>query len=148
MYRSSHGPVFADHSGWIRVRQTFPWILWLGACAGAALAADFRWQPATPESQGLASAKLEALRERMATHRSDAGLEFIDTSFENASPLWYETGPDGKVQIHLLYDHERASPNRAAGHIQFLMQGTSGSWLTLEFRNLDNVWNGTPASTR
>lgn len=44
-------------------------------------------------------------------------LEFIDTSFENASPAWYERDADGTIQIHLLYDHERASPNRAAGHI-------------------------------
>ena len=41
-------------------------------------------------------------------------LEFIDTSFENASPLWYDVA-DGVVRIHLLYDHERSSPNRAAG---------------------------------
>ena len=47
------------------------------------------------------------------------GLEFIDTSFENASPLWYEAAPDGTVLVHLLYDHERSSPNRAAGHFHF-----------------------------
>src|SRR4051812_720018 len=46
-------------------------------------------------------------------------LEFIDTGFENASPLWYEAGPDGAVQVHLLYDHKRSSPNRAAGHFHF-----------------------------
>ena len=40
--------------------------------------------------------------------------EFLDTSFENASPLWYETEVDGVIQLHLLYDHERNSPNRAA----------------------------------
>jgi hypothetical protein len=43
-----------------------------------------------------------------------AGLEFIDTGFENASPLWYDI-VENVVRIHLLYDHERASPNRAAG---------------------------------
>lgn len=79
-----------------------------------------------------------------ATSRS--GLEFIDTSFENASPLWYEVDGDGVVQIHLLYDQERDSPNRAAGHLHFLVQARSGSRLTLEFRNLDNVWNGKPGS--
>ena len=36
------------------------------------------------------------------------------TGFENASPLWYEIA-DGVIRINLLYDHERASPNRAAG---------------------------------
>ena len=75
-----------------------------------------------------------------------AALQFIDTSFENASPLWYETAADGSIQIHLLYDHERSSPNRAAGHIHFLIHATPGSTLTLEFRNLDNVWNGRPGS--
>ena len=73
-------------------------------------------------------------------------LEFIDTSFENASPAWYERDADGAIQIHLLYDHERASPNRAAGHIHLRLHGRTGAKLTLEFRNLDNVWNGTPAS--
>ena len=78
--------------------------------------------------------------------RSDTGLDFIDTSFENASPAWYEADRDGTIQIHLLYDHERSSPNRAAGHIHLRLHGTPGAKLTLEFGNLDNVWNGTPAS--
>ena len=75
-----------------------------------------------------------------------SALEFIDTGFENASPLWYEHAADGSVQVHLLYDHERSSPNRAAGHIHFLLHARPGSRLTLEFRNLDNVWNGQPGS--
>jgi hypothetical protein len=76
----------------------------------------------------------------------DSGLEFIDTGFENASPLWYEAAADGAIQIHFLYDGERSSPNRAAGHIHFLLHARTGSKLTLEFRNLDNIWNGQPAS--
>ena len=73
-------------------------------------------------------------------------LQFIDTSFENASPIWYELAPDGVVLIHLLYDHERSSPNRAAGHIHLQLQAKPGSRLTLEFTNLDNVWNGVNGS--
>src|ERR1044071_825114 len=73
-------------------------------------------------------------------------LEFIDTSFENASPVWYDFAPDGTVLVHLLYDHERSSPNRAAGHIHFQLHATTGSRLTLEFTNLDNVWNGVSGS--
>jgi len=73
-------------------------------------------------------------------------LEFIDTSFENASPVWYEFAPDGTVLVHLLYDHERSSPNRAAGHIHFQLHAKPGSRLTLEFKNLDNVWNGVSGS--
>ena len=74
------------------------------------------------------------------------GFEFIDTSFENASPLWYDFATDGTINIHLLYDHERSSPNRAAGHFHFQLQARPGSRLTLEFKNLDNIWNGQPGS--
>jgi hypothetical protein len=73
-------------------------------------------------------------------------LEFLDTGFENASPLWYEAGPDGTVLVHLVYDHERSSPNRAAGHIHFRIHAPAGSTHTLEFLNLENVWNGRKAS--
>jgi len=76
----------------------------------------------------------------------ETGLEFIDTGFENASPLWYETTTDGTVLVHLIYDHERSSPNRAAGHIHFRLHARTGSKLNLEFRNLENVWNGRRAS--
>jgi len=74
------------------------------------------------------------------------GLAFIDTSIENASPVWHESASDGTIRVHLLYDHERSSPNRAAGHIHFRLHATPGTRLTLEFVNLDNVWNGRPAS--
>jgi zinc carboxypeptidase len=76
---------------------------------------------------------------------SAGALEFIDTSIENGSPLWYEIR-DNVIQINLLYDHERSSPNRAAGHIHFVLHARPGAALTLEFRNLDNVWNGQPGS--
>jgi hypothetical protein len=72
----------------------------------------------------------------------DAPIAFIDTSIENASPLWYERDAEGVYHVHLLYDHERNAPNRAAGHIHFRMVGTPGARVTIEFRNLDNVWNG------
>ena len=74
------------------------------------------------------------------------GLEFIDTGFENASPVWYETAPDGATRVYLMYDHERNSPNRAAGHFHFRLHAKPGSVLTLEFKNLDNVYNGRPGS--
>lgn len=73
-------------------------------------------------------------------------LQFIDTSIENASPVWYDFTEDGVVRVHLLYDHERSSPNRAAGHIHFRIQAEPGANLTLEFINLDNVWNGAHGS--
>jgi hypothetical protein len=74
--------------------------------------------------------------------QAPVGLEYLDTSFENASPLWYDFAADGTVQVHLLYDHERSSPNRAAGHFHFLIHAQPDTKLTLEFKNLDNVWNG------
>ena len=46
-------------------------------------------------------------------------LHYLSTEFENASPLWWEVMPDGSVRVHLVYDHERASPNRANGHWLF-----------------------------
>jgi hypothetical protein len=73
-------------------------------------------------------------------------VDFIDTSFENASPLWYEMAPDGTILIHLIYDQQRQSLNRAAGHVHFRLQAPRGRKLTLEFKNLDNVWNSKPGS--
>ena len=73
---------------------------------------------------------------------ADSGFEYIDTGFENASPLWYDFASDGAIQVHLLYDHERSSPNRAAGHFHFQIHARPGAKLTVEFKNLDNVWNG------
>src|SRR4051812_46635682 len=73
-------------------------------------------------------------------------VEFIDTSFENASPLWYEFAPDGTVIVNLNYDHERSAPNRAAGHFHFRVQAPKGRTVTLEFKNLENVWNRKPGS--
>ncbi len=76
----------------------------------------------------------------------ETGLEFIDTSFENASPVHWDIGADGVIHVSLMYDHQRASSNRAAGHIHFQVQAKAGSRLTLEFHNLDNIWNGRPGS--
>jgi hypothetical protein len=50
------------------------------------------------------------------------------------------------VQVYLLYDHERSSPNRAAGHFHFQLHAKPGSKLTLEFKNLENIWNSQQAS--
>ncbi len=94
----------------------------------------------------LSSAFPEGTAQLSVVPGSRSGLDFVDTGFENASPLWYEFAADGTIQIHLLYDHERSSTNRAAGHIHFLLHARTGSKLTLEFRNLDNVWNGQPGS--
>jgi hypothetical protein len=73
-------------------------------------------------------------------------LAFINTGFENASPLQWQVDTNGTVNIFLLYDYERNSPNRAAGHWHFQVQGEPGSDLTLVLHNFDNVYNGRPGS--
>ncbi|MCB1125285.1 MAG: peptidase M14 [Verrucomicrobiae bacterium] len=76
---------------------------------------------------------------------------YIANHFENASPLWWEVGDEGELNLHLLYDHERSSPNRAAGHWFFQLQAPTGSKWRLILNNLDNVWNGrhgSPVSDR
>src|SRR6187200_375072 len=94
----------------------------------------------------LPALSIPAAEPAISTVTATHPLEFIDTSFENASPVWYEFAQDGTVLVHLLYDHERSSPNRAAGHIHIKLHAQPGAKLTLEFKNLDNVWNSTPGS--
>ena len=53
---------------------------------------------------------------------------------------------DGATSIYLMYDHERGSPNRAAGHFHFRLHAKPGSVQTLEFKNLENIYNGRPGS--
>ena len=67
-----------------------------------------------PEIQGTAAAP-------------GTGLEFIDTGFENASPLWYETAPDGTTAgPPPLRSRAVNSPNRAAGHFHFRLHAKPG----------------------
>ena len=73
-------------------------------------------------------------------------LLFINASFEHASPLYWEVEPDDVVHVYLVYDQERASPNRANGHWFFEVQTVPGAELTLVLHNFDNVWNGRPGS--
>ncbi|MGC1243310.1 MAG: M14 family zinc carboxypeptidase [Chryseosolibacter sp.] len=69
-------------------------------------------------------------------------LIFINTNFENASQLDWEIGGDGVVQVSMIYDHERSSPNRANGHWHFQVIGEPGSDITFLLKNFENVWNG------
>ncbi len=69
-------------------------------------------------------------------------LFFIDTSFENASQLYWDPVSGGKTQVYLLYDHERESPNRAAGHWHFRVEAKPNSKVTLVLNHFQNVWNG------
>jgi hypothetical protein len=73
-------------------------------------------------------------------------LEYIHTGFENGSPLDGEIDAAGVIHVRLLYDHERGSPNRAAGHWHFQLHARAGDTLTLVLENFDNIWNGRPGS--
>jgi hypothetical protein len=81
------------------------------------------------------------------THRDSIvkKLKFINTGFENASQLNWEIDSNGVVNLGLIYDHERSSPNRAANHWYFQIQAEPGSDLTLILKNFDNIWNGQKA---
>jgi hypothetical protein len=70
-----------------------------------------------------------------------SSLKFISTNFENASQLDWETDSMGIVNISLIYDHERESPNRANGHWHFKLEADSGTEVTLILKNFENVWN-------
>ncbi len=71
-----------------------------------------------------------------------SSLEYIYTGFEGASPLYWETAPDGTTQVYLVYDQERNSPNRANGHWLFQIQARRGTDVVIVLNNFDNVWNG------
>ena len=69
-------------------------------------------------------------------------LKFINTRYENASPLYWDIGTDGKIYIHLIYDYERNTLNRAACHWNFQIFTTAGLTLTLVLEDFYNIWNG------
>jgi len=83
-------------------------------------------------------------RAEVLTWPSD--LIFLNTSFENGSPLYWEADANNVVNVHLVYDQERASPNRANGHWFFQAQAKPGAELTFVLHNFDNVWNGQKGS--
>ncbi len=105
----------------------------------------FAQEPST-NSKGSADPVANILQATTESEHQYNELEYIDTSFENASPLWYQTVAKGLVEVHLLYDHERSQPNRAAGHFHFLLHAKAGAKFTIEFKNLDNIYNGRPGS--
>ena len=79
-----------------------------------------------------------------ALTRVDAveGFYYIDTSFQNASTLNWSVDPNHTIDVYLLYDYERQSPNRAAGHWHFRLEAAPGSQWTIVLHNFDNIWNG------
>ncbi len=71
-----------------------------------------------------------------------SSFEYINYNFENGSPLFYEVQEDSSVLVSMIYDNERNSPNRAAGHWHFQVFGKKDSRMKLVLQNFDNIWNG------
>lgn len=80
-----------------------------------------------------------------STGNFKSSFKYIYTGFENASQLDWELDSDGVVNIGLIYDHERASNNRANGHWHYQLQADAGSDVTIVMKNFDNIWNGMKA---
>jgi hypothetical protein len=92
----------------------------------------------------LAPGRSPAAEEKPADAASHP-LHYIDSTIENGSPLWWEIEPDGAVRVHLVYDQERASPNRANGHWLFRIDAAPDADLTLVLGPFGDIWNGKPA---
>ncbi len=92
----------------------------------------------------LTSVLYAPARAQEVTWQSD--LVFLDTNFENASPLYWEVEAGNVVHVYLIYDQERASPNRANGHWFFRVEAKPGAELTFVLHNFDNVWTGRKGS--
>lgn len=73
---------------------------------------------------------------------AESPIAYISTAFENASPLWWEVEDDGTVKTHLVYGHERSSPNRANGHWLFRVEADPGAAVTVLVGPVGNVYNG------
>ena len=71
-----------------------------------------------------------------------SALIYINTLFDNASPLFWNIESDGKISIELMYDYERNTLNRANSHWYFQILAKAGSDLTLVLENFYNIWNG------
>lgn len=69
-------------------------------------------------------------------------FHYINTSFENASPLWWEVDAERVIHVHLVYDHEREAPNRANGHWNFRIEAEPGANLTIMLGPFANIYNG------
>ncbi|MBD1261662.1 peptidase M14 [Maribacter polysiphoniae] len=74
--------------------------------------------------------------------KEKSGLTYIKTTIENGSSLNWELANDSTVNIHLNYDYERNSLNRAYDHWHFLLEAKKGTDLTLVFHNFSEIYNG------
>jgi Zinc carboxypeptidase len=72
-------------------------------------------------------------------------MPFVDTYFENGSPLRWERLSDGSMRIEPVHDYERVTGNRASTHWNFKLHVPPemiGQRLTIVMPGTDNIWNG------
>jgi zinc carboxypeptidase len=70
---------------------------------------------------------------------------FVDTCFENGSPLKHQFVTDGSLRIEPLHDDERFTGNRQSTHWNFKLHvppNLLGTRLKMVFPGTDNIWNG------
>jgi hypothetical protein len=72
-------------------------------------------------------------------------VPFIDTYFENGSPLRWEVLSDSSIRVEPLHDYERVTGNRQSTHWNFKVHvppDLIGRKLTIVMPGTDNIWNG------
>ncbi len=70
---------------------------------------------------------------------------YIDTFFENASPMGWEQIQPGVIALHPIQDHQRFSPNMQISHINLkLLTDDPAKRQSVRFviRRISNCWNG------
>ena len=72
-------------------------------------------------------------------------MVYLDTYYENASPLFWEQADDGAVEIQFIHDHERFSVNRQFTHFNFkvvVLPEDIAKPVRLRIRPVNNCWSG------
>lgn len=75
---------------------------------------------------------------------------FIDTYFENGSPLRWDLRDNDVVELEMSHDHERFKPNQQLTHWNFKIHAAKekiGSTITFKIANVEGRWNGMPSPT-
>ncbi|MBT3379808.1 MAG: hypothetical protein HN742_37935 [Lentisphaerae bacterium] len=73
---------------------------------------------------------------------------FVDTYFEGATPLRWEQEEEGVIDLYVIHDHARFSPNQQFTQWDFKVHippERIGSSVRLRFARLNNCWNGRPS---
>ena len=67
---------------------------------------------------------------------------YINTSFENGSPMNWEERDDGTLVFEPLFDYERGFRNRQLTHWHFSLRGTKGQTVRLRIPPKENIYGG------